>query len=63
MEISAVANILEYMIGPAEWRLADPVGALATHMGESICITLHPLHHVMAADAGERATTLGDLGR
>ena len=52
MGIGAVAEILEDMAALRERRLADPVGAFAAHLGEAGGVAVHPLHHVMAADAG-----------
>src|SRR5690606_37851032 len=62
MEIGAVAEVLEHVRGVGERRLADPVDALAAHLGEGLGTTIHPLHHVVATDAGRGAAALGHLG-
>src|SRR5437870_339755 len=43
-----------------ERRLADPVGALASHMGVAERRAVHPLRHEMAADAGVGPGAFGD---
>ena len=63
MEIGAVAEILEYVFGLGEWRLAAPGRALAAHLGEGIGAPIHPGNHVVAADAAERARTFRHRGR
>ena len=50
--VGAVAEILEHVLALGERRLADPVGALAAHLGVAVGRAVHPLRHVMAADAG-----------
>ena len=50
--VGAVAEILENMIALGERRFADPVGALAAHLGVAQRLAIHPLRHVMATDAG-----------
>ena len=52
MIVGAVAEVLENVVALGERRLADPVGALAAHLGEAERLALHPLRHVVAADAG-----------
>ena len=52
MEVGAVADVLENVITLGEWRLTNPVGALAAHLREALGGAVHPLRHVMAADAG-----------
>src|SRR5215470_9237188 len=47
----------------AERRLAQPGHALATHLGEGLRVSVHPLRHVMATDAGQRAAPLWHLRR
>ena len=63
MVVGAVADVLEHVVARRERRLADPVGALAAHMGEAERRAVHPLHHVVAADAGIGAAALGHDGR
>ena len=63
MGIGAVAEILEDMAALRERRLADPVRAFAAHLGEAGGVAVHPLHHVMAADAGIGARALRHHGR
>ena len=60
--IGAVADVLEHMAARGEGRLAHPVGALAAHLGEALGGAVHPLDHVMAADARIGAHALGHLG-
>jgi hypothetical protein len=62
MVIGAVADVLEHMAARGEARLADPVGALAAHLGEALGGAVHPLDHVVAADARIGAHALGHLG-
>ena len=61
--VGAVAQILEYVVACGERRLADPVGALAAHLGVAERFPVHPLRHVMAADAGVGAAAFGHAGR
>ena len=61
--VGAVAEVLEHVRALGERRLADPVGALAAHLGEARGVAVHPLHHVVAADAGIGAHALGHDGR
>src|ERR1700693_4182374 len=49
--IGAVADVLEDMRAGRERCLADPVRALASHLGEAEGRAVHPLDHVVAADA------------
>ncbi len=60
--IGAVADILENVIARGEQRLAHPVRALATHMGEAERLAVHPLRHIVTADAGIGARTFGNDG-
>ena len=62
VEVGAVADVLEDVLGLGEGRLPDPIGTLAAHVGVGIGLAVHPLRHVVAADAGERAAPLGHLG-
>ena len=62
--IGAVAEILEHVLAGGERRLADPVGALATHMGRPFGMARrNELHHPVAADPGIAAAAFGDDGR
>ena len=61
--ISAVAEILKDVIAVGERRLADPIGALAAHMRVAERRAVHPLRHVMAADAGIGAHAFRHHGR
>ena len=61
--IGAVTEILDDMAARRERRLADPVGALAAHVGVALGGAVHALDHVMAADAGVGAHPLGHFGR
>ncbi len=58
MDVGAVAQVLEHVLGLGEGRLADPVGALAAHLGEPLGAAVHPVRHVVAADAGIGARAL-----
>ena len=58
MVVGAVAEVLEHVRARGERRLADPVGALAAHLGEARGRAVHPLRHVVAADAGIGARCL-----
>ena len=63
VEIGAVADVLEDVRGLGEGRLPDPARALAAHVREGRGLPVHPLRHVVAADAGERAAPVGHLRR
>ncbi len=63
MVIGAVAEIGEDVRRLGEGRLADPGHAFAAHLGEGRGVAIHPDRHVVAADAGDDAATLGDAGR
>ena len=63
MVVGAVAEVLEHMRPFRERRLADPVRPFAAHLGEAFGRAVHPLHHVMAADAGIGAHALRHLCR
>ena len=62
MEIGTIANVLEYMPGLGIWEMADPVRALAAHLGVGICIAVHIRGHVVAADAALPPAALRHLG-
>ena len=53
VEIGAIAQVLEHVLGIGERGLPGPGDAFATHVGEGVGIAVHPRHHVMAADAGQ----------
>ncbi len=59
VEEGAVADVLEDVPPLHEGRLAEPGGALATHLGEGRGPRIHPLHHEVTADAGDRPRALG----
>ena len=63
MQVGAVAEVLEHVPALRERRLADPVGALAAHLRPAFGVAVHPLRHVVAADAGVGARALGHDGR
>ena len=63
VDVGAVAQVLEHVRRLGEGRLADPVGALAAHLGEPFGVAVHPVRHVVAADAGVGARALGHDGR
>ena len=63
MEIGAVAEIGEDVVLVRERRDTDPRHAFAAHMGEGLGVAVHPQRHEVTADAGQRAATLGHLGR
>ena len=63
MVVGAVAQVLEHVVALGERRLADPVGALAAHLGVAERLAVHPLRHVMAADAGIGAAAFRHAGR
>ncbi|MNI03962.1 hypothetical protein D3C73_568750 [compost metagenome] len=54
VEIGAVAQVLEHVLGIGEGGLPGPRHAFATHVGEGVGAAVHPGHHVMATDAGQR---------
>ena len=61
--VGAVAQILEHVVALTERRLADPIGALAAHLRVAERLALHPLRHVVAADAGIGAAAFRHAGR
>ncbi|VCU06944.1 hypothetical protein RHODGE_RHODGE_00034 [Rhodoplanes serenus] len=56
--VGAVAEILEHVRSLRERRLADPIGPFAAHLGEARGGAIHPLDHVVAADARIGAAAL-----
>ena len=63
VDVGAVTQVLEHVLGLGEGRLADPVGALAAHLGEPFGRAVHPVRHEVASDAGIRARALRHHGR
>ena len=61
--VGAVAEVLKDVRAGGERRLADPVRALAAHLGVAERRTVHPLRHEMAADAGIGAHPFRHHGR
>ena len=61
--VGAVAEVLEHVVALGERRLADPVRALAAHVGPAERVAVHPLRHEMAADARIGAHALRHHGR
>ena len=62
MVVGAVAEVLEHVAAPGERRLADPVRALAAHLGVALGRAVHPLGHEVAADPRVGAVALGHPG-
>ena len=62
VDVGAVAQVLEDVRGLGEGRLADPVAALPAHLGEALGRAVHPVRHVVAADAGIGARAFGHDG-
>ena len=50
------------MAGVGERRHANPRRPLAAHLGEQFGVAVHPLRHVMTADAGEADAAIGHPG-
>ena len=63
MVVGAISQILENMAAFGKRRFANPVRPLATHLGIALGRAVHPLRHIMAANAGIGAGTLGYFGR
>src|SRR5271165_715040 len=62
MSVGAVTKIGEHVRGFRERRLANPRRAFPAHLGKSGGGPVHELGEIMAADAGERAAALRNLG-
>ena len=62
MVIGPVAELLENVRRLREFLLANPVDALAAHMRVAEDVSIHPLHHIMAANSAETATAVRKLG-
>src|SRR5262249_15562496 len=63
MLIGAIADVLKDVPAHRKGRLADPIGALRTHMGVAFGGTVHSLGEVVAPDAGIGANALRNYGR
>ena len=64
VEISAVAQVLKYVLGIGKRCLTDPGRALATHLGEGMRGAIwHPRSHVVTTNTAQRMTALGHFGR
>jgi hypothetical protein len=63
VEVGAVAEVGEHVLLVGERRLADPGRAFRAHVREGRGLAVHPQHHVVAADAGQRARAFRHLGR
>src|SRR6266581_7985007 len=50
MIVGAVAEVLEHVAAVRERGFADPIGALAAHLGVAEGGAIHPLRHEMATD-------------
>ena len=62
MVIGPVANILKHVFSGGKQRLSNPIGPLSAHLGEAQCVAVHPLHHIMAANARISAATFWNFG-
>ena len=62
MVVGAVAQVLEHVIGGGKRRFADPVGPFAAHVGVADRVAVHPLRHVVTADARISAAAVGQFG-
>src|SRR5690606_13508070 len=62
VEVGAVAEIGEHMLGRSEGRLADPRYAFATHLAECLGLRVNPGRHVVATDPRQRSAAFGNLG-
>ena len=60
--VGAVAQVLEDMPLLREARVRRPVHTLGAHLDQPRRAALHPARHEVAADAGQRARALGQLG-
>ena len=61
VKISPIANVGKHMLLVAKVLLANPRGALAAHLCKANRAAIHPYTHEMAANAGHRTRTLGNL--
>ena len=61
VEVGAVTEIRENVVGISEWRLTDPWCAFTTHLSEGGGVRLDPTGHVVAADARHGATAFRNL--
>ena len=56
--VGAVADVLEDMAAGRERRLADPVGALAAHLGVALGLPVHPLRPCSGSRCRHRRASL-----
>ena len=63
VEVGAVAEVGEDVLVLREARLADPGNAFRAHVRPCRRAPIHPRHHAMAADAGNRPRAFGNDGR
>ena len=64
VEVGAVAEVLEHVLGVGEGRLAYPGGTLTTHLGKGMGVPIgHPCGHVVTANSAQGVTALGHPGR
>ena len=63
VKVGAVAQVGKDMRVGGEGLLTHPGHALAAHLGKAHGAAVHPQHHVVAANAGHGARTLGHAGR
>ena len=59
MIVCTVAHVLEHVAPVAERQLADPVGAVCTHLGIAVAAPIHPHDHVVAPRSGPAAAAFG----
>ena len=62
VEVGAITQVLEYMIGFHKRRLADPGDTLTAHLAESIGLAIHPGHHVVTTHSAQCAAAIGYFG-
>ncbi len=62
MEIRAVAEVGEDMLFVGERCLSDPGHTFRAHVREGRRFAIHPQHHVMATDTGQRTAAFRHLG-
>ena len=63
MEVCAVAHVGKDVLGAAVPGNAEPGRTFAAHLGNGDGVAAHHDRHQMAADAAQRTTALGHLGR
>ena len=62
MKIRAVAEVGKHVLFIRERRLSHPCDAFGAHVGKCRRFAVHPQHHVVAADAGQRARAFRYFG-